>query len=145
MKAVPCFIRAVGYRRAAQVADAEDIKMIERKVYIRMGCMMVLKGVNKGKYASVMKLSRWYCNDGSCMCDDHIYCEKERSNLARKSGCALTYRTLSMLFGVGVSGMGGEILNTSRDTGKNESRREELRARHGDGGSDGDAPIGNSG
>lgn len=113
MKALRRLVRAVEYGRGAQVV--QDITMCGRRLYIRLGSMLSLKGVNKGNYGSLMKLSRWYFNDGSCLCKgkswndkfNHLGCEKQRKKQACRNGCAVSRSAISMLFGVGGYGTGG--------------------------------------
>lgn len=69
-------------------------------------------------YDEQMRISRWFCDRKSCLCEGkkwsdklaHRECVKQRNDLLGRNGCALGNKLLSSLFGVARDGGDGDIL-----------------------------------
>lgn len=112
-------IRAVEYGRSREVN--QNISYRNGKVQFRLGYLLELKGVTKKNYERYLKIARWFCDPGSCVCSgsswktclSHERCVDERAKLMKTSGCVYASRFMTNLFGVSSDGGEGEPVHVT--------------------------------
>lgn len=116
-KSVRRMVRSIQYGRGTQLLPNLCAK--DGKVYMRLGAMIDVKGVTKGNIDSFCRIARWFCDDGSCLCNGnkwtaslhHEQCVTERHEMHKTDGCTLASRMLSKMFAITCyQGEGGSVV-----------------------------------